>query len=302
MQNKMVDQQIANYLQQLKLALAGQDAALIQDAQYDAEEHLRAALEDSVDAIKDFPQICNDYGSPQEIAEFYCEMESTVSMALKGVKKSGASIQRNKFFGILKDTDAYLAMLFMVLALPSGLIYFGWVMIVGLGSLASSLLVVGIPVFILFVSSMQLFSLFEGRLIEIFLGQRMPRRPQYQKLYSYESKWQEWKDHLSRLFKNKTNWTTLIYLVIRCPLGFIYFFGIATAALLSLAVLISPIVDPILHAINPVNTIDIDWYWFPLAIPGGFLGFVITLHLAKFAGRFQAKIARYLLIPTSGDD
>lgn len=37
---------IAEYLEQLRAALAGADPALIQDALYDAEEHLRAELQD----------------------------------------------------------------------------------------------------------------------------------------------------------------------------------------------------------------------------------------------------------------
>ena len=41
---------IAEYLEQLRAALRGADPALIQDALYDAEEHLRAELADSPDA------------------------------------------------------------------------------------------------------------------------------------------------------------------------------------------------------------------------------------------------------------
>ena len=38
---------IAEYLNQLRAALKGADRALIQDALYDAEEHLRAELADN---------------------------------------------------------------------------------------------------------------------------------------------------------------------------------------------------------------------------------------------------------------
>lgn len=302
MQNNLIDESIAEYLQQLKLALVDQDPVLIQDAQYDAEEHLRAALEEAADPVAAFQKVCEEYGSPKEIAEYYCDMETTVNLALNGAKKSNLTIRKNLFFGILKDPHAYLAMLYMMLALPIGLFCFVWVSIVGVGSLAFSILIIGIPVFLMFLSSMRLFSFFEGRLIEMLLGQRMPRRQQYQQTQIYPNKREEWKFRLNLMLRNRRNWTTVVYLLLRLPLGFVYFAFVTFAAIMSLAVMVSPVIDPILHAIDPINTIDIDWYWFPLAVPGGFVGFVLTLHISRLAGRFQAWLARYLLLSTDNDD
>ena len=42
---------VAEYLQQLRTALAGADPALVQDALYDAEEHLRGELRENRDVI-----------------------------------------------------------------------------------------------------------------------------------------------------------------------------------------------------------------------------------------------------------
>jgi hypothetical protein len=193
-------------------------------------------------------------------------------------------------------------MIYMMLSLPLGLIYFGWVWIVGLASMGSSLLVVGIPVFMAFLKSMQLFALFEGRLIETLLGQRMPRRPPHQLFSPHhpdDTLWQVWSDRFRALLTNRRNWTTIAYLMVQCPLGFAYFFTVVGGAILSIAVFLSPLVDPILHAINPANTIDLAWYWFPVAMPGGVLGLMLCLYLAKFIGQYQAKFARLMLVDHS---
>ena len=296
MSNEHIDELMTAYLSDLKLALAGQDQALVQDALYDAEDHIRAALSESEDTPDVFANIVQSYGTAQEIAEYYCDMESTVNHALHGSKKPSTPIMKNRFFSVLTDGDAYRAMIYMVLAAPIGIVYFGWVAIFGLGSLSASLLIIGIPFFLIFLKSMELFSLFEGRLIEMLLGQRMPRRPRYQKHVQYDNKLQGWLSAIGELLKGRRIWTTIIYLGLQAWLGLIYFMTLVTGAILSIAVFISPIVDPILHAINPANTIDIDWYWFPIAMPGSFITFVIILHLAKIIGNQQAKFARYLLV------
>lgn len=301
MQNKLIEDSISAYLTELKQTLSGQDPSLIQDALYDAEEHLRAALEDVSADSDNFKKVCEDYGSPQEIAEFYCEMEAKVSLALNGAEKRSSGSSNHKFWGVLSESSAYLAMLYMILGLPLGIAYFGWVMIAGFGSLTASVFVIGIPALLLFLGSMQLFSLFEGRLIEALLGQRMPRRPLYQSAHNSANK-PRLLERLKQVLKNKRNWTTALYLLLKFPIGLASFIGIFGGGLFSLAIMLSPIVDPILHAVDPSNTIDLDWYWFPVALPAGFIGFVLCLHLAKLLGRLQARLARYMLVSIDSGD
>lgn len=148
---------------------------------FDAEDHLRAALADCDNTQRSLQEIIQKYGSPNEIAQLYSEMEFTVQHALHGNRSSTKSIIKNRFFAILTNGDAYRALLYTLLSAPLGIAYFAWVMLFGLTSLTASLLIIGIPLFLVFLKSMQLFSLFEGRLIEMLLGQRMPRRPLYQR-------------------------------------------------------------------------------------------------------------------------
>ncbi|MGH8213806.1 MAG: HAAS signaling domain-containing protein, partial [Rhodanobacteraceae bacterium] len=76
---------IAEYLEQLRAALAGADPAMIQDALYDAEEHLRSELADNpgMGEADLLAKIVNSYGAPVEVAEIYRTQEATVTRALR---------------------------------------------------------------------------------------------------------------------------------------------------------------------------------------------------------------------------
>ena len=61
---------IAEYLDQLRIALRGADPALIQDALYDAEDHLRSELAENpgVPEADVIAKVASSYGSPEEVA------------------------------------------------------------------------------------------------------------------------------------------------------------------------------------------------------------------------------------------
>jgi len=118
MSNEKYDELMTAYLSDLKLALTGQDQALIQDALYDAEDHIRSAISESEGSPDVFADIVQSYGTAQEIAEYYCDMESTVNHALHGKDKNSSPIITNRFFSVLTDGDAYRSMSYMILASP----------------------------------------------------------------------------------------------------------------------------------------------------------------------------------------
>ena len=60
---------IETYLKELQAALAGADPALVQDALFDAEEHLQAEMA----AGRGFAEIVDHYGTPAEVAAAYLE-------------------------------------------------------------------------------------------------------------------------------------------------------------------------------------------------------------------------------------
>ena len=76
---------IDEYLQALRAALAGADPALIQDALYDAEEHLRAEAAGipGKSEAELLEHIARTYGSPEEVAAAYRDTEAKVAAALQ---------------------------------------------------------------------------------------------------------------------------------------------------------------------------------------------------------------------------
>src|SRR5690242_21796620 len=73
---------INEYLDQLRAALRGADPALIQDALYDAEEHLRAELADHPNRSEAemLAQVVGSYGAPDEVAEIYRDQEIKIQI------------------------------------------------------------------------------------------------------------------------------------------------------------------------------------------------------------------------------
>jgi hypothetical protein len=114
---------IDQYLRQLREELAGEDAALIQDALYDAEEYLRAEVAAHPDKSESdvLELIASTYGAPDEVAAAYRVTEAKVKAAMttpRKVAKSGAGA----FFGVFLDPRAYTSLFFMLLSLATGVI------------------------------------------------------------------------------------------------------------------------------------------------------------------------------------
>ena len=76
---------IAEYLDQLRAALRGADPALIQDALYDAEEHLRAELAEQPGRSEQdmLEHVVSTYGAPEEVADIYRDQEIKIQRALR---------------------------------------------------------------------------------------------------------------------------------------------------------------------------------------------------------------------------
>src|SRR5580658_257861 len=167
------------YLQQLREELAGEDAALIQDALYDAEEYLRAEIaahpEKSESDVLEL--IASTYGAPDEVAAAYRDTEAKVKAALKTPVRPTSQKKGGGFFGVFLDPRAYTSLFFMILSLATGIIYFV-ITVAGLSiSVGLGVVIIGVPFFLTFIGLTRIISLSEGRLIEAMTGERMPRRP-----------------------------------------------------------------------------------------------------------------------------
>ncbi len=289
---------IPEYLEQLRAALAGADKAMVQDAVYDAEEYLRSELAENPgkSEAEVIASVAGSYGAPEEVADIYRETEVTVTRALRPPLPRKRTSALGRFFGVAADPRTYGALFYMLLSLATGIFYFTWVVTGASLSAGLLVLIVGIPLLLLFLMSVRLLSLVEGRIVEVLLGERMPRRP----LYTQRDK--PWMTRLKELFTDGRTWTAMLYLLLMHPLGAAYFTIAVTLLAVSLSLMAAPVALLLGHAgafdVDVVNmTPDSPWLW-PLCFIVGFLLLFATLHLARYIGRFHGWLAKHLLVRT----
>jgi uncharacterized membrane protein len=296
--NLPLPQTIPEYLEQLRAALAGADKALVQDALYDAEEYLRSemAAQPGRGEAEVIADVAGSYGAPDEVAEIYRETEVTVAKALRAPRPPQRRSLAGRFFGVVADPYTYGSLFYMLLALATGTFYFSWVVTGASLSGGLLILVIGVPLLLLFLLSVRLLSLVEGRIVEALLGVRMPRRP----LYTQRDK--SWLKRIGEMFTDPRTWTTMAYLLLMMPLGVAYFSVMVTLLATSLGLVAAPFAalfgaGPYLLNINGVSLLEgHQWWALPLAALGGVLLLFVTLHLARLVGHFHGWLARHLLV------
>ena len=300
---------IPEYLDRLRRALAGADPALIQDALYDAEEYLRSELAENPgqSEAEVISTVAGSYGAPDEVADIYRDTEIKVQTALRPPKPPARRSLLGRFFGVAADPRAYAALFYMVLALATGIFYFTWV-VTGLSvSLGLSITIVGIPLLILFFGSVRVLSLVEGRIVEVMLGERMPRRP----LYSQRGKpWLEW---IKEMFTDPRTWGTFLYMLLMLPLGVAYFTLAVTLVSVALSAIAVPLlvwtgwadtsvsVDgwQILYVGDGVLSTSVEPWGLPLLLVAGIVLLFVLLHLARGIGYLHGQFAKHLLVKGS---
>ncbi len=289
-----MDRTVEGYLGALRQALAGQDPALVQDAVYDAEEHLRTALAEAGGAPEAFDAVVEAYGTPEEVAASYRDAESALATTMRKPGKARASTNPvARFLGVLVDPAAWGALFYMLLSLATGITYFT-IVVTGVSlSVGLSILIIGIPLALLFLAVVRAVSLVEGRIVEGLLGERMPRRPRTVGIEG--SIWERIKGWLS----DHRTWTTMLYMAIQLMLGIVYFTVVVTAVAVSAAIAVAPFAQLITG--GPVMMFGgvsylIEPWAFPLFVLAGILGFVLLLWVAKGVGLAHAAYAKALLV------
>ena len=301
--NRSAPRSIDQYLRQLREELAGADAALIQDASYDAEEYLRAEVaahpgKSESDVLE---LIASTYGAPDEVASAYRDTEIKVKAAMATPRKEAKSAL-GRFFGVFLDPRAYTSLFFLLLALPTGIIYFV-LTVTGLSlSAGFSVLIIGVPFFLLFMAICRVVSLAEGRLIEAMTGVRMPRRPVYQgKVLGFWAR-------IGEMLKDPRTWTTIAYFILRLPIGILYFVIAVAGLSVSLSLIALPIIGVLAQAgwfgmggVEVFSTAQPEWvfdtgFGIPILGLGGLLLLTSLMHLARGIGRVHAMFAKSMLV------
>jgi hypothetical protein len=317
-----VAKDISTYLRDLQAALAGADPALVQDALFDAEEHLQAELAaveanrgtsaDEADAR--FATVVEGYGTPEEVAAAYLAAPvvsgapamSSMPVVVDPIAAPpfpvdahpAAALERRgvwaRFFGVVVDPQAYKALLYMILSLATGIAYFT-IVVTGFSLSAGMIvLVIGLPLLLLFLGVVRGLSLLEGRLVEILLGTRMPRRPRSAPVGAglVQRMW-FW-------LKDGRTWVAMIYMVLQLPLGIAYF----TVAVTGFSVGVYLIALPFAQLIVGHTYIDyglgsefmLRAWEMPFSVIGGALLLVVWLHIVRGIGRVHAAYAKGMLV------
>jgi uncharacterized membrane protein len=296
---------IDDYLQVLRSALAGADPALIQDALYDAEDHLRAeaAANPGKSEAELLEHVTRTYGAPDEVAAAYRDTEAKVKAALYApvARRVQSANPLSRFFSVYSDPRAYVSLFFMFLSLATGIFYFTFA-VTGLSlSLGLAILIIGLPVFLGFVGITRVISLGEGRLLEAVSGERMPRRPPHpgapDGLF----------ERILDMVKDARTWTTVMYMLIMLPVGTVYFVTAVTMLAVGTSFIFVPVASvaqrlgwPMYWEYNGPIAFSPAW----IDTPGGWIFDVIfgvvvlttLLHVARAVVSVHARTAKTLLV------
>lgn len=298
-------QTIKEYLAQLRTALAGADPAMIQDALYDAEEHLRSELAENpgMSEAELLAKIATSYGAPDEVADIYRTTEQTVARALRRPPSPPRRSAFGRFFGVIADPHTYGALFYMLLALATGIFYFTWA-VTGLSMSAGfTFLIIGLPFFLLFMASVRGLSLLESRIVEGLLGVRMPRRP------AYSERERPWLKRIGSMLADARTWFTLLYMLLMLPLGIAYSVIVVVLSSVSLTLMLTPLAMAFdffgLGSDFVGGRVTFDWGFGP-HVPGwgdaaamfiiGFFLLFAMLHLVRAIGRMHGALAKHLLV------
>jgi|SRR5579871_1928546 len=289
---------VSAYLAQLRRALKGAPAGLISDALADCEDHLNNEISQNPELSETqiLASVVETYGTPEEIAEEYRDMESTISTPFP--KAEPADERRFGFFNVVSDPRTYGALLYMLLSLATGIFYFTWV-VTGLSlTIGFAVLIIGIPFALLFIASVRVLSYVEGRIVEALLGVRMPRRPPAEPSTD-QGLWTKIKE----AFSDVRTWSSLFYMLLMLPLGVTYFVMGVVGLALSLGVVGGSIYSLITGEAH-IQIQDAPYLEHMLhTAPGlivfalaGILLFFVVLHVARAVGWVHGKIAEGLLV------
>jgi len=287
------------YLDELRRALKGAPAGLISDALADTEDHLNneIAHNPEIPESEILATVIDTYGTPQEIAEEYRDMEATIGGPFP--KSEDVPERRYGFFNVVSDPRTYGALLYMLLSLVTGIFYFTWT-VTGISlTIGFAILIIGIPFALLFIGSIRVLAHIEGRIVEGLLGVRMPRRlpPATQ---ADETLWARIKDGLT----DSRTWSSMFYFLLKLPLGIAYFVIAVTGLSVSLGVTAACLYGLFTNDAGHIHIDELPWLEHLLhTAPGlilfafiGVLLFFFVLHIARGIGWLHGRIAEVLLV------
>lgn len=308
---RAMDHAVEAYLEALALALKDEDPALAQDVMWDVRERIRQELATAawnapeVSRDAHVAKVLSELGSPEALLAQANQRERIVRESFRAPLPPGPDgvatheMPWPSFWGVLWDARVYMALLYLLLALPAAVFAFAWIC-TGL-SLSLSLLplLIGFPLLVVFLMSLRALALGESRLVEVLLEVRMPRRP------SALPEGTGFFPRLKGLILDVFTWSSLLYFLIHLPLSIGTFTVMAVLVTFSLAALSAPLLW--LTPLAPHITLNgVYQEAIPLSQMPGFqlalaalvavLLLVGTLHGVLALGRLHGLLAKGLLV------
>jgi hypothetical protein len=197
-----------------------------------------------------------------------------------------------RVFGVYLDPRTWGSLLFMLLSLVTGILYFTWA-VTGLSlSLGFAILIIGAPFALLFLLSVRGLASLERRFVEIMLGVQIPQ-PQPGATENLN-----WPGRLKALITERRTWVSLLYMILQLPLGVVYF----SLAIFLLAFSLGLIAIPLASVVGNPQSILINgqlYTWQPwmiqMLVLAGFLMFTWSLHVIRGIGQWHGRYANAFL-------
>jgi len=322
------DKVVRSYLAQLGLELEGADAALRHDAIIDAEQHLRAAIAAGATA----EMAVAEYGTPTEIARAYMDAEGLPrswrnAPATDATSNSSARVPIDipavskhhrlrdiPIIGVWFDRRAWGAIVYFgAVGFVLSLAYFVWSVTIGSLAIGLAPILIGVPLVVLLLGSARAICLFEGKIVEFFLGVRMPRRTQPVQGADHIGFWQR----IWCWLRDVRSWLSLGFLLGNFPVSVVTFAVTFTLAVTSLALVVIPVVHILGYPIMNVSGDDADvhimfmgtqlvpdaagdvWLTAPLAVASLAIGLALataTLWLARGFGWVYGHVVQAIQV------
>ncbi|MGA1873293.1 MAG: sensor domain-containing protein [Thermoplasmatota archaeon] len=292
---------IEDYVKDLKRELREIDEAIISDAIDDAEEHLGLMVEEKMMEDRRLSRkeaigsAVEEYGTPKEVASAYLKLNEEVKEKeeKRRIKRENRSLFCDMFC-IYGEGRTYVALLYLLLMFPLGIIYFTYMVTMVAVGLSTAFTIVGILLIILFLASNYGLSWLHSRMTEKMLGIKMPRKQR--RLRAKGSFWQKMK----AMFKDPRMYSSLLYMLLMFPLGIIYFTVFVTLFALSVGLILSPFTTLLSEIFNlPIgmpSPSEARLVLLPLSVIAGFILLTWTLHLSNIFAHYHGKLTKALLL------
>jgi hypothetical protein len=154
-----------------------------------------------------------------------------------------------------------------------------------------------VPFFLLFLGLTRAMALFEGRIVELLLGTRMPRRPRA------EPPGAGLAERIRFWLKDGRTWLSMLYMLLMLPIGVVYFSVAVTGMATGLALASTPFwawIGPASENTFVYQGVSYHWWspaWgIPVAFVVGVLVLVGMMHLIRWVGRGHAVFAKTMLV------